>query len=222
MSGVGSAPSGASKPKRVGGVNYDAVLDRRIDDKRHERERAYKESGGAEARPVAVSSTFDAFQRMAAGLEGRKIADKIADPNRPTWEQYKKDNEDKLDMVGVDAKKMAEYRAQLDRDRESKLSGSKRKTSAAISDGESSVESTEKKSKKRKSKKSNKKSSKKKSKVCVSCSYHGECYGHHNHAIYIFFRSIKIKSQETALIVVRLHRETREGLVILPLGSVIF
>ena len=166
MSGAGSAPAGALKPKRVGGVNYEAVLDRRIDDKRHERERAYKESGSGDARPVAVSSTFDAFQRMAAGLEGRKIADKIADPNRPTWEQYKKDNEDKLDMVGTDVKKMAEYRAQLDRDRESKLSGSKRKTtSAAISDDESSAESTEKKSKKKKSKKSSKKSSKKKSKV---------------------------------------------------------
>lgn len=45
----------------------------------------------------------------------------LQDPNRPSWEQYKKDNEDKLDMVGADMRKMAEYRAQLDREREMKL-----------------------------------------------------------------------------------------------------
>jgi hypothetical protein len=31
---------------------------------------------------------------MAAGLEGRTLAEKIADPNRPTWEEYKKVNEE--------------------------------------------------------------------------------------------------------------------------------
>lgn len=85
--------------KKTGGVNYDAISDKRVDDKRHEREKAYKEqltansakstesaSGGA----GSTSSTFDAFQRMAAGKEGRTLAEKIADPNRPTWEQYKK------------------------------------------------------------------------------------------------------------------------------------
>mmetsp|Transcript_24761 Transcript_24761/g.41883 ORF Transcript_24761/g.41883 Transcript_24761/m.41883 type:complete len:227 (+) Transcript_24761:100-780(+) len=116
--------------KKTGGVNYDAISDKRVDDKRHEREKAYKEqltansakstesaSGGA----GSTSSTFDAFQRMAAGKEGRTLAEKIADPNRPTWEQYKKDNEDKLDNIGAEVRKMAEYRAQLDREREQLL-----------------------------------------------------------------------------------------------------
>lgn len=58
---------------------------------------------------------------MAAGLESRTIADKLADPNRPTWEQYKKENEDKLDLVGVEVRNMVEYRAQLDKEREKRL-----------------------------------------------------------------------------------------------------
>jgi len=33
---------------------------------------------------------------MEAGVDGRTIADKIANPNRPTWESYKKENEDKV------------------------------------------------------------------------------------------------------------------------------
>lgn len=43
-------------------------------------------AGGVQA---PVSSTFDAFTRMAAGLEGRTIMDKMNDPNRPTWEQVR-------------------------------------------------------------------------------------------------------------------------------------
>jgi hypothetical protein len=110
---------------RLTGVDYNAVMDRQIGDKRFERERNYKEqaittSSSTENRP-AVSATFDAFQRMAAGLEGRKIADKIADPNRPTWEQYKKENEEKLDLAGQEVRKMVEYRAQLDKEREKRL-----------------------------------------------------------------------------------------------------
>ena len=65
-------------------MNYDAIVDRQVGDKRFERERSHKlnnqEKGVAalkDAQP-AMSSTFDAFQRMAAGLEGRTIADKIA------------------------------------------------------------------------------------------------------------------------------------------------
>ncbi len=85
-----------------------------------------------------MSSTFDAFQRMAAGLEGRTIADKLADPNRPTWEQYKKENEDKLDLVGVEVRNMVEYRAQLDKERERRLltakSQSQSRKDSAISD----------------------------------------------------------------------------------------
>lgn len=85
-----------------------------------------------------MSSTFDAFQRMAAGLEGRTIADKLADPNRPTWEQYKKENEDKLDLVGAEVRNMVEYRAQLDKEREKRLltakSQSQSRKDSAISD----------------------------------------------------------------------------------------
>ena len=109
-------------------MNLDVVSDRIIGDKRHERERDYKlktqEKGVAALREKqpAVSATFDAFTRMAAGLERRSIADTLADSNRPTWEQYKKDNEDKLQHGGMEAKKMAEYRQQLDRERELKLS----------------------------------------------------------------------------------------------------
>merc|ERR1719453_721832 len=68
-----------------------------------------------------MSSTFDALIRMEAGLDGRTLAEKMQDQNRPTWEQYKKDNEDKLDLVSGEAKKMAEYRQQLDKEREDRL-----------------------------------------------------------------------------------------------------
>ena len=75
---------------------------------------------------------------MAAGLEGRTIADKLADPNRPTWEQYKKENEDKLDLVGAEVRNMVEYRAQLDKERERRLltakSQSQSRKDSAISD----------------------------------------------------------------------------------------
>jgi len=70
--------------RKGSGVNYAAVSDRRVDDKRHEREKAQKlllQEKGVSAlkeKEQAPSSTFYAFQRMAAGLEGRKLADKIS------------------------------------------------------------------------------------------------------------------------------------------------
>lgn len=42
---------------------------------------------------AASSATFDAFIRMAAGKEGRTLAEKMNDSNRPTWDEYKKKNE---------------------------------------------------------------------------------------------------------------------------------
>lgn len=90
--------------KRGGLVDYTAISDHQIIDKRFEREKslaAAPSSSGSSSQQQASTSTFDAFKRMAAGLEGRTLAEKIADPNRPTWEQYKKDNEDKLDMVRI-------------------------------------------------------------------------------------------------------------------------
>ena len=156
--------------KKIGGVDFtSALVDRQVGDVRYERDRAQKletqEKGVAalkESRP-AVSATFDAFQRMAAGLEGRSIADKINDSNRPTWEQYKKDNEDKLNLVGNEVKKMAEYRVELDKERDRKLSlGSKngKKSTAIDSDSDDGSEAhDERKSKKKKDKKKHSKNS---------------------------------------------------------------
>ena len=160
-------------------VNYNEISDRQVGDRRFERERAYKltEQGpGTSTSGQAVSSTFDAFQRMAAGLEGRKIADKISDPNRPTWEQYKKENEDKLDMVGTDVRKMVEYRAQLDKERDERLKrgtnhGKKSKAisdssddDSSDSDDSSSSDGSRSKRKRKKDKKKDKKSKKSKDK----------------------------------------------------------
>ena len=75
------------------GVNYSNVSNSRIEDKRFTRER---ETWKKPVQENPMSSTFDALIRMEAGLEGRTIMEKIADPNRPTWDQYKKENEDKV------------------------------------------------------------------------------------------------------------------------------
>ncbi|KAJ8508988.1 hypothetical protein ON010_g18817 [Phytophthora cinnamomi] len=61
---------------------------------------------------------MDAFMRMVTGKEERTIADRISDPNRPTWEQYKKENADKLDLNDNGEKEMKEYRKKLDAARE--------------------------------------------------------------------------------------------------------
>jgi hypothetical protein len=184
--------------KTGGGVDYSALNDRQVGSVRHERERTYKlslqEQGvSALKKPqAAVSSTFDAFQRMAAGLEGRTLVDKmngkhfnnlftyllicihpttLSDPNRPTWEQYKKDNEDKLDCIGGEMRKMVEYRAELDRERDRRLaqSGSKSQTLHVMySDEENESSDSEKSHKKKKSKKKKDKKDKKKHKVSRS------------------------------------------------------
>jgi hypothetical protein len=74
-----------------------------------------------EGKPARMSSQMQAVVRLLAGQEERTIAQKLADSNRPTWEQYKKDNEDKLNLEGMDQKKMEEYRAQLDKERDKRL-----------------------------------------------------------------------------------------------------
>ena len=43
-----------------------------------------------------MSSTFDALVRMEAGIDGRTLAEKMADTNRPSWEQYKKETNSPL------------------------------------------------------------------------------------------------------------------------------
>lgn len=68
-----------------------------------------------------MSAQMEAVMRLMTGREERTIAQKLADSNRPSWEQYKKDNEDKLNLEGIDQKKMEEYRRELDAEREKKL-----------------------------------------------------------------------------------------------------
>ena len=68
-----------------------------------------------------VSAQMAAVMRVMAGQGERTIAEKLADANRPTWEQYKKDNEDKLNISGVDQKKMEQYRKELDAERDKRL-----------------------------------------------------------------------------------------------------
>ena len=119
------------------GVDLTKVQSAPVGDKRFEREKANRD-GNTGGMKSGTSSTVDAMMRMAAGLDGRTLGDKINDPNRPTWEQYKKENEDKLDMGGAEAKKQLEYRAQLDADRDQRLLlGSRNgKKTSAISDSE--------------------------------------------------------------------------------------
>lgn len=104
--------------------------------------------------------------RVMAGMEERTIAEKLADPNRPTWEQYKKDNHDKLNLSGMDQQKMEEYRKELDKERDQRLargsnhkkSHSKRKHS---DDDDSEDNDLGRKRKSKKHKKSRRKSKKK-------------------------------------------------------------
>lgn len=78
-------------------------------------------AGAGAPQQQKMSSQMEAVMRVMTGQQERTIAQKLADSNRPTWEQYKKDNHDKLNLEGVDTKKMAEYRAQLDKDRDRRL-----------------------------------------------------------------------------------------------------
>ena len=111
-------------------------------------------AGGAPA--AASSSQMTAVMRLMNGMQERTIAEKMADANRPTWEQYKKENEDKLDLKGAELKKMQQYRAELDAVREAELQrrevakGPKVKTDAAISDDDRKAKKERKKKKKRK------------------------------------------------------------------------
>ncbi|CEG42272.1 uncharacterized protein PHALS_12561 [Plasmopara halstedii] len=105
--------------------------DSRIDDHRLEHQRLKRKASAAPATKVhdgikimaSQSATMDAFIRIMTGKEERTIADRISDPNRPTWEQYKKENLDKLDLSGDEEKKMKEYRKKLDAVRDKKLAG---------------------------------------------------------------------------------------------------
>ena len=137
---------------RGSGINYSKVADRHVDDKRFEKHRqgssllstADVAAGASAAAQPKVSSQMTAVMRIMTGKEERTISEKLADSNRPTWEQYKKDNEDKLDIAGVDQKKMDAYRKELDEHREKLLTKGKNHQN----EGESKRKS--KKTKKRK------------------------------------------------------------------------
>eukprot|EP00937_MAST-01D_sp_MAST-1D-sp2_P002709 g2709.t1 len=125
--------------KRGSGVDYSNVASRHMDDTRFERAFRQKErevQGGAAAAGATVaaaasdsaapagarSSTMEALMRMQAGLGEQTIAQKLADPNRPTWDQYKKDNEEALNINGSEIQDMIKYRKELDEERERALS----------------------------------------------------------------------------------------------------
>ena len=93
-------------------------------------------AGGAQGVPAPAqrSAAFDAVLRMQLGQDCRTINDKINDSNRPTWDQYKKDNEDRLNLTGADQKKMMAYRAELDAERARKLARAS-KAHASLRDG---------------------------------------------------------------------------------------
>jgi len=133
-----------SSAQRTVGVDLTKVQSAPVGDRRYEREKANRD-GLTSGKKAAPSSTVDAMMRMAAGLDGRTLGDKINDPNRPSWEQYKKDNEDKLDMQGAEQKKQLAYRAQLDADRDQRLLlGSRNgKKTTAISSSEDENEDDE-------------------------------------------------------------------------------
>jgi len=76
----------------------------------------------AAAVPTQSSATMQAVMRLMTGKEERTIAEKFQDANRPTWEQYKVDNSDKLNLEGADQKQMEEYRKELDAQRDAILS----------------------------------------------------------------------------------------------------
>ena len=125
-------------------------------------------AGGAQGVPAPAqrSAAFDAVLRMQLGQDCRTINDKINDSNRPTWDQYKKDNEDRLNLTGADQKKMMAYRAELDAERARKLARAS-KTHASLRDGsdddDASADSDDRKKRKRKrEKKKFKKEAKKK------------------------------------------------------------
>lgn len=159
--------------KSSSGVNYNQISDRHIEDERFQRQRALRE-GTAAPTPVAVapksaqpSATMDAVMRMLTGKEERTIADRISDPNRPTWEQYKKENADKLDLNDKGEKEMREYRKKLDAAREkafgkrrSSSKSKKKKRSKSDSSSGSDNDSDSDDSRSRKSRRKSKKSRK--------------------------------------------------------------
>lgn len=74
--------------------------------------------------PEARESALLEALTVARKKEERTIADKIADSDRPSWEQFKKENKNMLDPLAVDGKEMEKYRRELDADRERRMGSS--------------------------------------------------------------------------------------------------
>lgn len=116
-------------------VDYSKISDHAVKDSRFQKHEAARSGGGGSSSSAGpkiggpatsetgkkMSSQMEALHRVMTGKEERTIAQKLADSNRPTWEQYKKDNEDKLNLEGADQRKMEEYRRELDRQRDQLL-----------------------------------------------------------------------------------------------------
>ncbi|CAI5747478.1 unnamed protein product [Peronospora destructor] len=155
--------------KRSSGVDYSQVRDRQIDDHRFERQRVIRAASSAppvEQQPknagvkaaAPVSATMDAFMRMVTGKEERTIADRISDPNRPTWEQYKKENADKLDLTGRYQGEETGGKQQLQEEEKKHKKRSGSSSSDDLSNEDEHRRSKHKSRKKRKSRKRRRKS----------------------------------------------------------------
>mmetsp|Transcript_16428 Transcript_16428/g.62411 ORF Transcript_16428/g.62411 Transcript_16428/m.62411 type:complete len:203 (-) Transcript_16428:590-1198(-) len=156
------------------GVDYSKLSDRRLEDNRFERYRDGNPSSSATAATAkaaggGASATFDAFMRMATGGEQRTVRDFIDNPNRPTWETFKEQHKDQLDLAGAKTKEMMAYRQELDAARERMLAQKRREKRKRKRDDESGSEESEEdeargERKRKKEKKKKKKKSKKKKK----------------------------------------------------------
>ena len=117
-------------------VDYSKVVDRPAQDARFAAQSQQRHKGP----DPPPSAQMDAVIRLMTGREERTIAEKLADANRPTWEQYKKDNHDKLNLDEANDEEMELYRRKLDEQRDRLL---------ARKSGSSSKPKKKKKKKKR-------------------------------------------------------------------------
>jgi hypothetical protein len=99
---------------------------------------------GGEESQGAPSATYDAFIRMQTGQSERTIADKINDPNRVSWETFKRENANKLDLGASDARKMLAYRRELDKERDRALATKRHRPSHPLDDSEESGDDSRK------------------------------------------------------------------------------
>jgi len=153
------------------GVDYTKISSRHLDDKRYEREKAFAESGREQKNGTQdQSQTYNAFMRLQMGQEEATISEKLANnSNRPTWETFKKENKDQLNIAGEELRERLDYRRVLDEERRKRFTNdpSIQKTKNLLfsddeEEGNEEVRDDEERKKKRKKKKSSKKKKKKK------------------------------------------------------------